>query len=75
MNLNPPDTVDIPKLQRNILFEKPRITKFNIDWDSNIKNTIPSYNNYMFDNMNETEKQDLFTEVNKIPSVDVEEKK
>ena len=62
MNLNPPDTVDISKIQRNILYEKPRITKFNIDWDSNIKNVIPSYNNYMFNNMNENDKQDLFQE-------------
>jgi hypothetical protein len=75
MNLNPPDKVDISKLQRNILFEKPRITKFNIDWDSNIKTTIPSYNNFMFDNMNKNEKIDLFSDSNKPTSINIEEKK
>jgi len=76
MNLNPPDTVDIARIQRNILYEKPRITKFNIDWDSNIKSTIPSYNNYMFDNMNKNEKQDLFTEnVNKVTTTGEDIKK
>jgi len=76
MNLNPPDTVDISKIIRNILYEKPRITKFNIDWDSNIKGTISSYNNWMFDNMNKNDKQELFNNTNNMnPSSVVEEKK
>jgi histone chaperone ASF1 len=29
---NPPPKVDISKLQRNILADKPRITRFPIDW-------------------------------------------
>ncbi|OQS02741.1 histone chaperone ASF1 [Thraustotheca clavata] len=29
---NPPPIVDITKLQRNILAEKPRVTRFTIDW-------------------------------------------
>lgn len=70
MNLNPPDKVEISKVLRNILFDKPRITKFNIDWDSNLKEMIPSYNNYMFDNMNKNEKQELFSGNNKMMEVD-----
>jgi hypothetical protein len=50
MNLNPPEKVKIDHLVRNILSDKPRITKFNINWDSEVTN-IPSFNNYnyMFD--------------------------
>ena len=33
MNENPPATVDISRLTRHILAEKPRVTKFQIDWD------------------------------------------
>jgi hypothetical protein len=33
MNENPPKDVDIPRLTRHILAEKPRVTKFHIDWD------------------------------------------
>ncbi len=47
MNMNPPETVEFTKILRNILSDKPRVTKFNIDWDS-LVNVIPSYNNYMF---------------------------
>jgi hypothetical protein len=47
MNLNPPDTIFIDRVVRSVLADKPRITKFNINWDSDIKN-IPSYNNYNF---------------------------
>ncbi|KAI7837098.1 hypothetical protein COHA_009047, partial [Chlorella ohadii] len=31
---NPPDKPAIDRLYRNILADKPRVTKFNIDWDS-----------------------------------------
>ncbi|EFN57241.1 hypothetical protein CHLNCDRAFT_143749 [Chlorella variabilis] len=31
---NPPDVPLIDRLHRNILADKPRVTKFNIDWDS-----------------------------------------
>jgi hypothetical protein len=50
MNLNLPEKVLIDRLVRNILSDKPRITKFNINWDSEVTN-IPSFNNYnyMFD--------------------------
>ena len=33
MNENPPATPDIARLTRHILAEKPRVTKFHIDWD------------------------------------------
>ena len=33
MNENPPQTPDINHLTRSILAEKPRVTKFHIDWD------------------------------------------
>lgn len=64
MNLMPPEKAEISRVQRHILSEKPRITKFNINWDSKAENEIPSYNNFMFDNMNKNDKQDLFNEQN-----------
>ena len=36
------------KLKRHILFDKPRITKFNISWDQ-LKTEVASYNNDVFD--------------------------
>jgi histone chaperone ASF1 len=33
LNENPPLKPDITKLTRHILVEKPRVTKFQIDWD------------------------------------------
>ncbi len=33
MNENPPTRPDIARLTRHILAEKPRVTKFQIDWD------------------------------------------
>ena len=33
MNENPPALVDFSRLTRHILAEKPRVTKFHIDWD------------------------------------------
>ena len=35
MNDNPPAQTDISRLTRHILAEKPRVTKFQIDWDLN----------------------------------------
>ena len=32
MNENPPQVADISKIQRNILADKPRVTRFPIDW-------------------------------------------
>ncbi|KAJ1920770.1 Histone chaperone asf1 [Tieghemiomyces parasiticus] len=31
---NPPETVAFDKVQRNVLAEKPRVTRFNIKWDT-----------------------------------------
>jgi len=51
-NENPDAPMDIEKVERYILHDKPRITKFNINWDNNT-DLIPSYNsgntNEMFD--------------------------
>ncbi len=33
LNENPPSQPDISKLTRHILIEKPRVTKFQIEWD------------------------------------------
>jgi hypothetical protein len=51
MNINPPEKVEIEKVLRSILSDKPRITKFNINWDTEDTNSIPTFNNYnyMFD--------------------------
>lgn len=75
MNMNPPDQVEISRIQRSILFEKPRITKFNIDWDSNVKSVIPSYNNFMFDNMNKSDKVDLFSGSKENKDIEMSESK
>ena len=34
LNENPPQQIDISRLNRHILAEKPRVTKFQIDWDN-----------------------------------------
>ena len=47
LNNNLPETVQFEHVVRNILSDKPRITKFNINWDSEVA-VIPSYNNYNF---------------------------
>ena len=49
-NISPPEEIQLDKLKRHILFEKPRITKFNISWDQT-KPTEASglTNNFMFD--------------------------
>ena len=36
LNENPPATPDITRLTRHILAEKPRVTKFQIDWDDEL---------------------------------------
>jgi histone chaperone ASF1 len=33
LNENPPQQVDISSLTRHILIEKPRVTKFQVEWD------------------------------------------
>ena len=35
MNLNPPEKVDQNRIIRSLLADKPRITRFNIEWDNN----------------------------------------
>lgn len=47
MMITPPETVQIDKVVRSILSDKPRITKFNINWDSEVS-SIPTYNNHNF---------------------------
>lgn len=44
MNTNPPEQVQIDHVVRSILAEKPRITKFSIDWDNEV-NSIPVVHN------------------------------
>lgn len=39
MNENPPETVQIDRVTRNILADKPRITRFDIKWDGEEQNT------------------------------------
>ena len=34
MNLNPPEKVDQSRIIRSLLADKPRITRFNIEWDN-----------------------------------------
>ena len=68
MNENPPDEIDINHIVRTILVDKPRITRFNINWDDEQKNyNFDKYNNpsgfnvkekfgnRMFDNANHKE--------------------
>jgi histone chaperone ASF1 len=38
MNLNPPEKVDKNHLIRSLLADKPRITRFDIDWDNDSRN-------------------------------------
>jgi len=47
MNENPPQTPNIDCLTRNILAEKPRVTKFHIDWDD-----MPTQQNIVDENAN-----------------------
>lgn len=47
--------IDISKINRLILSDKPRITKFNISWDNNTQ-SIPTYSNHgMFETGNEAD--------------------
>ena len=41
---NPPNTPDISKLTRHILVEKPRVTKFQIDWEENQEEIMAQQN-------------------------------
>ena len=38
MNLNPPERVDTSHIIRSLLVDKPRITRFDIDWDNECQN-------------------------------------
>ena len=53
MNLNPPEKVQIEHIIRSLLAEKPRITRFDIDWDNepedkNIEKEKYTNENFMF---------------------------
>jgi hypothetical protein len=73
MNLNPPENVEIEKIIRSTLADKPRITKFNIDWDSNT-NVIPSYTNFMFnDKISNQNIQDQFQNLHTGSDIKTEE--
>lgn len=48
-NTTPPEQLHLDKLKRHILFDKPRITKFNISWDQPKAQISSNYNNFMFD--------------------------
>ena len=40
MNLNPPEKVDKNRIIRSLLADKPRITRFDIEWDNENNNVI-----------------------------------
>ena len=53
MNMNPPEKVDKDRIIRSLLADKPRITRFDIDWDNenidNVNNENKGENeNFMF---------------------------
>ena len=53
MNLNPPEKIQIEHIIRSLLAEKPRITRFDIDWDNepvdkNIEKEKFTNENFMF---------------------------
>ena len=53
MNFNPPEKVDKIHILRSLLADKPRITRFDIDWDNETENKNNEQNrnnneNYMF---------------------------
>ena len=50
MNLSPPDLIEIDRVVKNILSDKPRITKFTIEWDCSVS-AIPSFNNFIDENI------------------------
>lgn len=64
LNLNQPEKVQVDRIVRSILIDKPRITKFNIDWD-NDNMQIPTYKNqdFMFQEGKMT--QDAFNQLTK----------
>jgi len=53
LSANPPPHVDITKLQRNILADKPRVTRFPIDWGVGNNNaaTVEAKCNHPLENM------------------------
>lgn len=63
---NPPEELDQDKIVRYILNDKPRITKFNINWDT-ITDQIPSYSNHtgMFDSQLKDEAKKDFLQMKK----------
>ncbi|PWN50874.1 anti-silencing protein [Violaceomyces palustris] len=42
MRENPPEEVDLSKVRREVLVSKPRVTRFNIKWDSDEKPAPPA---------------------------------
>ena len=53
MNLNPPEVIEMDRVVKNILSDKPRITKFTIEWDCTV-NSIPSFTNSSIENVQQT---------------------
>ena len=45
MNLNPPEKVDEKRIIRSLLADKPRITRFNIEWDNENNDNKINYEN------------------------------
>ena len=45
MNINPPEKVDKNRIIRSLLADKPRITRFDIEWDNENIDTIHNENN------------------------------
>ena len=57
MNIQPPEQVQIDRVVRSLLAEKPRITKFFIDWDGSKDTSKPTgniepNNRFMFEKVN-----------------------
>ena len=53
MNLNPPEKIEQNRIIRSLLADKPRITRFDIEWDNENENKINDNNkeendNFMF---------------------------
>jgi len=55
MNMNPPEKVDQNRIIRSLLADKPRITRFDIEWDNangesnnNYENNKNENDNFMF---------------------------
>lgn len=61
MRENPPEKVDLTKVTRNILSEKPRVTRVPIRWDNLDENPEPEPVKYEFVNEEENLMVDNYT--------------